>query len=140
VQCEFSGTEDCVVPDIIIFVAGQTEEHVEQGVHVRVLQAKFATRKNPGSHPAIGSYNPSVVKITTQPIEWRVFRTKNIFRSCKNTLTFYNTGVVAANSKVVGLAPGSNPTIVSHNPSVAKNYNATSSLVRFANENIFLLF
>jgi hypothetical protein len=29
---------------------------------------------------------------------------------------------------------------VSHNPSVAKNYNATSSLVRFANENIFLLF
>jgi hypothetical protein len=33
---------------------------------------------------------------------------------------------------------GANPTIASYNASAVKIYNATSSLVRFANKNIFL--
>jgi hypothetical protein len=33
--------------------------------------------------------------------------------------------------------PGANPTIVSYNASAVKIYNATGSLVRFENKNIF---
>jgi hypothetical protein len=36
--------------------------------------------------------------------------------------------------------PGANPTIVSHNASALKIYNATSSLVRFETKNIFFCF
>jgi hypothetical protein len=35
--------------------------------------------------------------------------------------------------------PGSNPTMVSYNASAVKIYNASSSLVRFENKNIFFL-
>jgi hypothetical protein len=38
------------------------------------------------------------------------------------------------------LPSGPNPTIVSYNACVEKNYNATGSLVRFATKNIFFYF
>jgi hypothetical protein len=41
---------------------------------------------------------------------------------------YYHIGDVVVNSKVLGLAPGSNLTIVSYNASVVKMYNTTSSL------------
>jgi hypothetical protein len=49
----------------------------------------------------------------------------------KNDVAYYNAGVVAVNLKVVVLAPGLNPTIVSYNASAVKFFNATSSLARF---------
>jgi hypothetical protein len=51
---------------------------------------------------------------------------------------YYNVGVVAVNSEVVGLVPGANPTIGSYNASAVKIYNAASSLVRFENKKLLV--
>jgi hypothetical protein len=51
----------------------------------------------------------------------------------KNALAYNNAGVVAVNSKVGGLAPGTNASVV-------KIHNAMSSQARLENKNIFLFF
>jgi hypothetical protein len=47
-------------------------------------------------------------------------------------------GVVVANSKVVGFAPGYDPAIVIYNANALKIYNARGSLLRFVNK--YMLF
>jgi hypothetical protein len=50
---------------------------------------------------------------------------------------YFSAVILLVGSEVVGLGPRVNPTIVSYNASAVKIYNATSSLVRFENKNIF---
>jgi hypothetical protein len=65
------------------------------------------------------------------------------FRTLKSALSYklrckiYNAGVVNRSRKIgSGIQAGANPTIAS----AVKIYNATSSLVRFENKNIFFYF
>jgi hypothetical protein len=59
------------------------------------------------------SYKASAVKIYNATSSLVRFENKNIFFLLKNALAYYNAGVVAVNLKGVGLAPGSDLSILS---------------------------
>jgi hypothetical protein len=65
-----------------------------------VGSSKF--RMAPGANPTIASYITSVVNFYNATDSLACFENKIIL---KNAQVYYNAGVVAANSKVVGLAP-----------------------------------
>jgi hypothetical protein len=50
-------------------------------------------------------------------------KVKKTFPAFKNALVYYKAGVVVINLKVIGLAPGANPTIASYNGSAFHTFN-----------------
>jgi hypothetical protein len=95
----------------------------------------------PAANRTTSSYNASVVNFynATGSLPFAFLKQQSLFHfeKCPSLLQRWRCG---CNSKVVGLAPGDNPMIVSYNASAVKIYNAMNGLMHFESINIFFYY